>query len=68
MLAWLVRHARKRACTELVGEIIETPRNGSVRGLYIQHGFAEAEGGRFVFCLETGDIASPAWIGLSDSS
>ncbi len=40
---------------------------GPVRGLYPEHGFVVAGEGRFVFVLETGDIASPAWIGMSDS-
>ncbi len=65
MLAWAERRARECACAELMGEIVQTPRNGPVRALYSLHGFTPAGKGCFVLDLQAAHIDPPAWIELA---
>lgn len=69
LAAYLVEHARRLGCVELVGEYLPTRKNGMVQGLYPSLGFAPVAGGagRFALDLRHAGVAWPAVIRREDA-
>jgi FkbH-like protein len=65
VLAWLVNEARGRGIAQIVGKVVEAPRNEPARDVYRNHGFAAGHGaGEWIY--ETRDISLvvPDWVAL----
>lgn len=64
ILQWLISHARARGMHAIVGELIETPRNTPVRGVFADAGFlADKEHADFwVFDLDSQTEVQPPWL------
>jgi FkbH-like protein len=61
LAAYLVEHARRLGCRELIGHYLPTRKNGMVRDLYPRLGFTATDdtGGRFALRLGETDITWP---------
>ena len=64
ILAELCARLREKGVKRLEGEIVETPRNAPVRGLYADHGFHRLEGGEWVLDLENDSVERPEWFSV----
>jgi FkbH-like protein len=65
LAAYLVEHARRLGCREILGEYLPTKKNAMVRGLYPTLGFTpvDQEGRWFVLNLGNATVEWPAAIG-----
>jgi len=63
LMAYLLEHARRLGCDEVVGEFLRTRKNGIVERFYADLGFeplgADGEGGRYRLDLRAADVAWP---------
>jgi FkbH-like protein len=67
VLAWVAGEARARSVTELMGKIIETPRNEPARNIYRDYGFAPGPAaGEWVLDLTKARLQVPEWVEIRD--
>jgi FkbH-like protein len=68
--SYLVEHARRLGCRQVVGEYLPTRKNSMVKDLYPTLGFARADetGNRFVLDLQTSGIEWPGAIRREDAA
>jgi len=67
VLGWLCREATTRGLSEIVGQIVPTPRNTPVRSLYRDHGFKPGEfDGEWRLDLRSGTTDVPEWLTVVD--
>ena len=65
VLAWLVGEARERGIADVVGKVIEAPRNEPARNVYRAHGFAAGKtAGEWVYETRNKTLAIPDWVEL----
>ncbi len=65
VLAWLVDEARARGIAEIVGKVIEAPRNEPARNVYRTHGFAAGKvAGEWVYEARDKTLMVPDWVEL----
>jgi FkbH-like protein len=67
MLAYLCQEARQLGLHEIVGCIVNSPKNAPVRDLYERHGFqkggaADTEGSLWKLRVDCGSIRYPDWL------
>lgn len=67
VLAWTAGLAKKRSVTQLVGPIIESPRNEPARNIFRDHGFVlGAAPGEWVLDLTKAGLQVPDWVEIRD--
>lgn len=65
VLAWLVGEARARGIAEVIGKVIEAPRNEPARDVYRTHGFAAGKvAGEWVYQTRNKTLTIPDWVAL----
>ena len=65
VLAWLVGEARARGIADVVGKVIEAPRNEPARNVYRAHGFVAGKAaGEWVYETRNKTLAIPDWVEL----
>lgn len=64
VLAWLAGEAKARGVGEVVGLVIDAPRNEPARNVYRTHGFAAGKAGEWIFDARSRTLAMPDWVEL----
>jgi predicted enzyme involved in methoxymalonyl-ACP biosynthesis len=66
VLAWVAAQARMRGVIELVGKIVETPRNEPARHIFHDNSFTPVGTGEWVLDLKKKQLQVPDWVEIRD--
>jgi FkbH-like protein len=65
VLAWLVGEARARGIGQVIGKVIDAPRNEPARTVYRAHGFVAGKGpGEWIYETRNTALTVPDWVAL----